>query len=225
MKKAPVKSKDVAGKLIDLLNSLPVSKWGIANIEGLHPVAEKYPRAISLVKAYSPDFEEYDEKKFNDLFLKNLAELDRAKEELKHFLDNERVKYQIISDEHVDELSSTFSHKLAATRAGLGWVGKNSLLVTEEYGPRVLLATILVDLDLPYGEPMNESLCKDCRACVDACPHGFIKNIEWYPGIERDMLFDAFACSSKRGDESDEKTDWTRNACGLCLLSCPKGKA
>src|SRR5690606_27561631 len=59
-----------------------------------------------------------------------------------------------------------FPHKTAATSAGLGWIGKTALFVSPLFGPAVRLATVFTDLVLPAGEPVTESSCGTCRACV-----------------------------------------------------------
>ena len=56
-----------------------------------------------------------------------------------------------------DQLKSVFSHKLSAHLAGLGWIGKNTLLITPEYGPRVRLVSILTDAPLAPGKPMEDA--------------------------------------------------------------------
>ncbi len=79
-------------------------------------------------------------------------------------------------------------------QAGLGWIGKTALFVSPEFGPAVRLATVFTDLELPTGEPVTESRCGDCRACVDACPAGCGRDVLWRPGMARELLFDAGAC-------------------------------
>jgi len=61
-----------------------------------------------------------------------------------------------------ERYTAVFQHKTAATRAGLGWIGKNGLLITPEFGPRVRLGTVLTDMELPYGKPVEESRCGEC---------------------------------------------------------------
>ncbi|ADL07384.1 epoxyqueuosine reductase [Thermosediminibacter oceani] len=115
-----------------------------------------------------------------------------------------------------------FQHKTAATRAGLGWIGKSALLVTKKFGPRVRLATILTDMPLPEGTPVEESGCGSCMVCVKSCPAGAIKGENWFPGIERSRLFDHEACSAcmkeKFGHISPGKV------CGICASRCPRGR-
>lgn len=62
--------------------------------------------------------------------------------------------------------------KLAAVRAGLGWQGKNSLLITRQYGSFLALGGIVTDAPLGYDAGSEEDRCRGCHACRDACPTG-----------------------------------------------------
>lgn len=67
------------------------------------------------------------------------------------------------------------SHKHAAVTAGMGTLGKNTLLVTPEFGNRVALVSILTDLSLEPDEPLTHELCiSSCSRCIEACPAGAI---------------------------------------------------
>ena len=67
-----------------------------------------------------------------------------------------------------------YPHKTAAVLAGLGFVGKSGLFLSEEYGSRVRLATVLTDMPLKANKPIVENGCGSCTACQKACPAGAI---------------------------------------------------
>lgn len=115
-----------------------------------------------------------------------------------------------------------FPHKTAATCAGLGWVGKCALLVTPEYGPRIKLGTVLTNARFKTAAPMTRDKCGECSLCAEACSYGAINNVNWKRGVEREKLFDAYLCNSKR--LSYIPAIGRKHECALCLQACPVGK-
>ncbi|MCQ2370630.1 MAG: tRNA epoxyqueuosine(34) reductase QueG [Akkermansia sp.] len=71
--------------------------------------------------------------------------------------------------------SGPVSERFFAWRAGLGWIGRNGLLIRPGRGSYCFLASILTTLQLPCGTPMN-SHCGNCRRCEDACPTRALHN-------------------------------------------------
>nr|MBN2277451.1 epoxyqueuosine reductase [candidate division Zixibacteria bacterium] len=102
------------------------------------------------------------------------------------------------------------SHREIAFRAGLGWRGRNNLLVTPDYGSQIRLVTILTDLELEPDFPLDDD-CGDCYACIDACPVGAI--------AENPQDFDLAACFSKVSEFARPENIGTL-ICGLCLAPC-----
>lgn len=71
--------------------------------------------------------------------------------------------------------SAPLAEKAWAVEAGLGWIGRQSLLITREYGSTVLLGALVVCDEVDsYDEPYAGNGCGDCRRCIDACPNSAI---------------------------------------------------
>jgi epoxyqueuosine reductase QueG len=127
----------------------------------------------------------------------------------------------IVTDIRMKTLSAQISHKMIATRAGLGWVGKSDLLVTRHFGSAVRIITVLTDAALPGGEPINDSGCGDCHACVDACPARAITGTTWYPGISRESLVDVQKCMDTGRALTSAAFGEAVSICGVCIAACP----
>jgi epoxyqueuosine reductase len=117
--------------------------------------------------------------------------------------------------------STMLPHKTVATRAGLGWIGKCALLVTEEYGSALRLGTVLTDAKLDVGTPITSSRCGDCRLCVDSCPTRAPSGRNWNSSLHRDAFFDVFACAEGARGCSIAKLGIDDTICGICILACP----
>ena len=104
-------------------------------------------------------------------------------------------------------LGAHISHRLVGYHAGLGWFGRNNLLVNPSYGSKVRYATILTDMPLTTGTPM-ENGCGECRACVENCPSGAIE----------EKTFDLNKCHEQL--KIYQNKDHLTLICGLCLKCC-----
>jgi epoxyqueuosine reductase len=90
------------------------------------------------------------------------------KEKLKTFL--ELIQEEVGKVEGRAFVDSAPVHERAwAKKSGLGWIGKNSLLLNREMGSFFFLAELIIDLDLEYDGPIKD-YCGTCTACMDACP-------------------------------------------------------
>jgi len=118
-------------------------------------------------------------------------------------------------------IAGDFPHKSAATRAGLGWIGRHCQLVTRPFGPWIRLGTVFTDIELPCGPPLEKHYCGDCTRCVEACPAKALKGNGWYPGLPREALLDARACDRWKTEHYFQYHKG-RN-CGICSAACPFG--
>jgi epoxyqueuosine reductase len=120
-----------------------------------------------------------------------------------------------------EEATPTISHKMIAHIAGLGWIGKNCLLITPQHGPRVRFITVLTNAPLEGKNNPLEQQCNDCMECVKICPAQAIKGINYEAGKSREERFDFEKCQ-KYYKSMRESGKW--DVCGMCLYICPHGK-
>lgn len=118
-------------------------------------------------------------------------------------------------------IKGDFPHKTAATRAGLGWIGRHCQLITRDFGPWVRLGTVFTDIPLPCGQPVERSFCGRCKLCVDACPAGALNGKSWYPGVPREDILDVQACDRWKKEHYFQYHKG--HNCGICSAVCPYG--
>jgi epoxyqueuosine reductase QueG len=105
------------------------------------------------------------------------------------------------------------SHKHVGVQAGLGWIGRNNLLVSPSFGSRQRLITVLTNMPLRTDEPMPWG-CGECRACLSFCPSQSIK--------ENPAEFDHVGCYHQI-KALVKAANISQNICGLCVKAC-RGK-
>jgi epoxyqueuosine reductase QueG len=124
---------------------------------------------------------------------------------------------------YLKTLSVDFSHKIAATRSGLGWIGKTALFVSPIYGPRLRLVTVLTTMKFETGQPVKTSLCGQCETCVIRCPAGAANGNLWSPNLKRDDFFNANACRNMAKELTRTRIKKDETVCGICVAVCPLG--
>jgi epoxyqueuosine reductase len=175
------------------------------------------PKVIAGIKIGPTQEYHAEYKKVNDL-LDNLSRITAQ------FLINKGYKAEArpaTVGEDKATLTAKLPHKTVATRAGLGWIGKNNLLITRQYGPAVRLVTVLTDAPVTTGQPTDKSVCGRCRHCVEACPAKALTGTNWEAGLPREALFDAFACRGMARNLSQKLIGEAVSICGLCITACP----
>jgi len=111
--------------------------------------------------------------------------------------------------------------KAWAARAGLGWMGKHTNLITSEYGSWVFLGELLLNLELEYSDSEVADQCGSCTLCIDACPTGAIVE----PYVVDSRLCISHATIESRAPEIDEalapKLEGWLYGCDICQDVCP----
>ncbi len=106
------------------------------------------------------------------------------------------------------------SHKELAVLAGLGWIGRNNLLVSKKLGSQLRLVSILTNMPLKLDKAAQEN-CASCRLCVTVCPAAAIK--------DNPSDFDHIKCFEKLKEFQKQRlTD--QYICGVCVNACRGGK-
>ena len=104
-------------------------------------------------------------------------------------------------------LMSLFSYKHAAELAGLGTIGRHSLLINPDFGPRLRLACVLTEAPLEPSPMVQKNYCVGCDACIQACPAKALQ----IPGQGEAYSINKFACRSYRQ---------AGLVCSVCLKAC-----
>lgn len=107
-----------------------------------------------------------------------------------------------------------------AVRTGLGWIGKNGMLISKQHGSFVFLGEIVVNIELEYDPPFTQDFCGTCTKCIDACPTG---------AIEQQGVVDGNRCISyftieKKGAIPGKWEGKFQNrifGCDICQDVCP----
>lgn len=217
----------------DWLRSRDVSLFNTAELTPFttpsSPSGASFPRAISFAlpvapgimaelengptRAYAAEYTRLNQR-INDLSVALGDEIQRHGHAARPLSASERTDPETIRGD--------FPHKTAATRAGIGWIGRHCQLVTRPFGPWVRLGTVFTDMPLPCATPITRAFCGTCTRCVDACPAGALTGATWTPGRPRHEILDAPACDHYK------KTQFARfqggHNCGICSSVCPYGR-
>ena len=111
-------------------------------------------------------------------------------------------------------MSGHISHKFLGWAAGIGFIGRCTLLVHPEYGARMRYVSVLTDMALGADTPYVGE-CGLCRACIEVCPAGAVK--------EKREDFDLEACYKELA-EFTKIPFIGQHICGVCVKACA-GKA
>lgn len=114
--------------------------------------------------------------------------------------------------------SAPILEKVIAKEAGLGWIGKNSLLINKTFGSKILIGEIITNFSTDYSNELEKDLCKECSTCISSCPN---------QSIQKNNTINANLCNSYQTIENKNNIPENINlknyifGCDICLNSCP----
>jgi epoxyqueuosine reductase QueG len=218
--------------LAEWMTARKISLWGAADLRGVSTPRDEagrtLPFAISWAIPMNPRIMAGIQNGPDQAYADEYAGVNRRIEELSAALAAEinrrgfRSRPLSVSDRtDTVNIRGEFPHKTAATKAGLGWVGRHCQLITRPFGPWIRLGTVFTDMELPCGPPIEKSFCGRCSRCVEACPARALKGNAWHPGLPREEMLDVRACDQWK---NEHYFHYQRgHVCGICSAVCPYG--
>jgi len=189
-------------KRIDPRVLVPGSKSVISLLYNYHTKARQTEGAPKLAKyAYGEDYHFVIKDKLHKLMFKIQEKV--GKVEGRVFVD-----------------SAPVLDRAWARESGLGWIGKNSMLINKQRGSDFFISELILDLDLEYDHPIPD-YCGSCTKCIDACPTDAIEK-ERTINSERCISYLTIELREQEidGQFSDKMNDWVFG-CDICQNVCP----
>ena len=118
--------------------------------------------------------------------------------------------------------SSPIMEKQWAQRGGIGWQGKHTIIINEDYGSWMFLGELLLDIPLEYDEPFITDLCGSCTICIDACPTNALS--EYQLDATRCISYLTVEYKGEFDDAQKNKLNGWIYGCDICQQVCPWNK-
>ena len=224
-----VSKNDLQMELKNLADELGASKAGFCKIDQLHgkfhpeirEIAVKLPYAISIAVALQEAVLDTLTNRPNELYKTHYRtaniQLDYISFRVAKKISEQGKRAIPIPASKVMTrypMIAHLNHREIAHKAGLGWRGKNNLLVNPDFGARLRLTTVLTDMELT-PDRIPEFDCGKCHSCAKKCPAGAIGDTT--------EQFDLEKCQAQVTGFSREN-NFGQLICGLCLNCCPPKK-
>lgn len=152
--------------------------------------------------------------------------LDKITSHIVTWISSKGLIAQAIPASHIvdeERLLGSISHKAIARMAGIGWQGKNLLIISPQFGPRIRLATVLTNMPLIADQPLKNR-CGKCEECFRACPSSAIMNVstESHYNTREEAVYIERCYARLKTFKANPEIRAT--ICGVCIKSCPFGK-
>jgi epoxyqueuosine reductase QueG len=203
---------------------LGIDIFGVADISGVKKdfllsagSIKKFDKAICLglriSAAVLEEIETHPTKLYFHHYRALNAALDQAALRLTNFIQDKGflalpIPASVILD--WENQKAHLSHKKIGQLAGLGWIGRNNLLVNKTAGSQFRIVSILTNMPLKLDKPLKD-FCGNCRQCILACPAQAIK--------DNPSDFDHLKCFEKLKDFQKQKLV-DQYICGICVKVC-----
>ncbi|MBE6955646.1 MAG: epoxyqueuosine reductase [Ruminococcaceae bacterium] len=214
--------------ILDVLQNTNIDMVGFADLREVAPEQRHgLPYGICIATALTvfPDMSEVPSQAYYDEYKRINKELKETSLYLeKCIIEQGFAAYSLSRNMQDENFVTVLPFKTLATRAGLGWIGKSSTLITKEYGNALRMNGVITNMPVKAGTPINASQCGDCTECITHCPAKAIVGNHWDLKTARNELVDPFACKAKvieRGQEMGV----TEGSCGICISVCPWTKS
>jgi len=220
------------GWLIKWMAVQGIELWGSADLRAFsipqNAHGQSFPCALSFALPLNPHIMASIQYGPNQAYAEEYDRLNGRLNQLSRLL-TEEIKNRgfearaLAASERTDKVNikGEFPHKTAATRAGLGWIGRHCQLITREFGSWVRLGTVFTDMALSCGPAVTRHFCGSCTRCVEACPAKALTGKAWYPGIPREEILEVARCDSWKKEKY--LAYHQGHVCGICSAVCPYG--
>ena len=223
-----INAREIQQQLKRLANEFGADLIGFCKLPAPVPVCPKLTHAVSIAVKLSdailqtidhaPSFAYFQHYRTANALLDNIAF--RLSREIEKLGFNALPVAGSQSQGKENPYRGIVPHKTVAVLAGLGFVGKSGLFLSEQFGSKLRLATILTDMPVEAEMPVVESGCGDCNLCVQACPAGAIFGT--MPSHDGERNIDPEKCSRYMKEHFQDIG--RGSVCGICIKVCPKNK-
>lgn len=220
------------GWLVEWMATRAIELWGAADLHDFSTpqdaAGQRLPYALSWVIPMNPrvmiSIQQGPNQAYADEYARVNDRLNKNAQLLAETIKHHGFQaHPLSASERTDKINikGDFPHKTAATRAGLGWIGRHCQLITRRFGSWIRLGTVFTDMALSFAKPFERNFCGRCMRCVEACPAKALQGNAWYPGLARENILDVSACD--RWKKKNYFRYHQGHNCGICSAVCPFG--